>query len=399
MDAPSYSSQMDFVNKLVEFTTSSLSDFQSDLNYTAKFAYTLCGLFALFYVANIVWKSWVDGGKIDLYKCFKPFVIGFFILNFSFFTASIDFVAGQFNNCCKGFVQLMQNRSADLNAKFYERIKTLDGDAIASGEGTTETAKPKADLSEGKEQVQEQDSWESFKENFSFPSGKQLILYIQSATRELFGWVCQFLASLVGVCIALLAFINRCVLSFFGPFIFAISLLPHCEMLLMGWIRKYLTYSMYPCILNIINGIMMGATSVVVTGIEGATDPDSLLGGNGLELYYTNLALICINVVTIFIYMCVPSIAGQIMDAGSNGVGAAVSGAISYATSKAAGSNNKIMGGIATGAKMAGSAAMTGGIGAVASGIVGAAGKVSEHIRGGKDGGESNGNQHKQAKT
>lgn len=81
-DYGTYSTQMDFVDSLVDFSTHELGGFQEDLMVATTYANALCGVFALFYVANIVWKSWVSGGQIDLYKCFRPFVIGFLIVNY-----------------------------------------------------------------------------------------------------------------------------------------------------------------------------------------------------------------------------------------------------------------------------------------------------------------------------
>ena len=340
MDAGTdYSTQMDFVEKLANFASTSITSFQKDLNVAATFANALCGIFALFYIGNIVWKSWVEGGRIDLYKCFRPFVIGFFILNFSILTSAIDFVAGGFVECSRSFVDYEQAKSEQINNQFYEAMKTMDASKIKPLESVE--VKPQDDLGtndgNGKQEVSSlEQCWNDLSqwvsETFTLES---LFVWITSAFREFFSWVAQLLASLVGCCIILLSFLNKCILTFFGPLIFALSLLKHSEGMIMSWVKKYLTYSLYPAILNIINGILCGAMTMVVTGVSGSTDPNSLLGGTGMELVYINYALVGVCVASIFMYMSTPSIAGQIVDVGANAIGGSIMAASTFAMAKA----------------------------------------------------------------
>ncbi len=340
-DYGTYSTQMDFVDKLVEFSATELGAYQKELTVASTFSNAICGIFALFYVANIVWKSWVNGGQIDLYKCFRPFVIGFLIINFTWMTAAVDFVAGGFTMCSREFVDYEEAKSKEMNAQFYQAMKTMDAskiqpitsveiapkDSIGSNPGTG-----KPEQSAIGEAVDNVTQW--FSDNFSMDA---IMLSLQSALREFIAWLAQLVASMVACCMILLSFIMRCILTFFGPLLFALSLLPHSNGMIMGWLRKYLTYSLYPAIMNIINGILCGAMCMVVTGFIGSTKETDLLNGTGWELVYINCALMAISICSIFIYLSIPSIAGQLVEVGSNAVGGAVMGATSYMMSKAGG--------------------------------------------------------------
>lgn len=370
-DYGTYSTQMDFVDSLVDFSTNELGGFQEDLMVATTYANALCGVFALFYVANIVWKSWVSGGQIDLYKCFRPFVIGFLIINFTWMTAAVDFVASGFTLCSRDFVDYQAEKSKSMNAQFYEAMKTMDAskiqtitsvetapkDSIGSNPGTG-----KPEQSAVGEAMDNVTQW--FSDNFTIDA---LMLSLQSALREFIEWLAQTISSLIACCMILLSFVMRCILTFFGPLIFALSLLPHSNGMIMSWTRKYLTYSLYPAILNIINGILCGAMCIVVTGFAGSTKSTDLLNGTGWELAYINMALMAVSVVSIFIYLSVPSIAGQIVDVGSNAIGGAVMGASSYMMSKVGGkmAENKAIQKGASGMGKAGAFMATGGLSAV----------------------------------
>ena len=392
-----YSSQMNFVTKLVEFSTNELGGFQEELTVASTYANALCGLFALFYIANIVWKSWVNGGQIDLYKCFRPFVIGFLIINFTWLTAAVDFVAGGFTACSRNFVEYQEAKSKEMNNEFYQAMKTMDASKIQPI--TSVEIQPKDSIGSnagiGKpeqgtigEAVDNVAQW--FSDNFTVDA---IMLSLQSALREFISWLAQLISSLIACCMILLSFVMRCILTFFGPFLFALSLLPHSNGMLMSWTKKYLTYSLYPAILNIINGILCGAMCVVVTGFIGSTNETDLLNGTGWELSYINFALLAISVVSIFIYLSVPSIAGQLIEIGSNAVGGAVMGASSYMMSKIGGkmSQNTAVQKGANGLAKTGAFMATGGLSVVPSLLSWGYNKM-------KDGGEKNAGSRKEAK-
>ena len=86
------------------------------------FAHTLCGLFALFYICVIVWKSWANGSQIDLYKCLKPFVIGLCIMNFSTIVAGVDLIAKGMGSVTQEFVNKCSAESKEQFNQYAQSI-------------------------------------------------------------------------------------------------------------------------------------------------------------------------------------------------------------------------------------------------------------------------------------
>ncbi|MCQ2199158.1 MAG: type IV secretion system protein [Paludibacteraceae bacterium] len=388
-----FSTQMDFVGEMADFVQKSQSTIQGELLVAVQFATALCGFFALFYIANIVWKSWANGGQIDIYKCLKPFVIGILILNFSLVSGFIDIIASGFSACSRSFQETQISKSNGKQNEFLTLMKTYDAQSLVS-----EDFKPMEDGEElgsnnGNGKVKKESGWglsemveslsQTISETFSMD---HLMDSIMTMGRRFICWLSMLISSLVGVCMIMIAFVNKCILIFFGPMMFALSLLPKSEGMIMGWCKKYFTYSLYPAIINIINGIMCACMSAAQDGIIGSTDPNSILGGTGSELVYTNYALTGISIIAIFLYLAVPSVAGQIMEVGSNMLGTSAAAALTFATSK---SMNKLGGTqlgqtVSSGAKMAGVTAATGGLNmagkAVSYGM--------DYLRGGKSGGK-----------
>ena len=143
-----WNTQMEFVNKMADFVNKSQSSLQGDLLVACQYANALCGFFALFYVANIVWKSWVNGGQIDLYRCFKPFVIGFLIINFSLVAGMVDEVAGGFTKCSIAFQKQQVTKSKSKNEKWLNDMKNYDSKSLVTKQTEEVTVDPNAQVAQ-----------------------------------------------------------------------------------------------------------------------------------------------------------------------------------------------------------------------------------------------------------
>lgn len=368
-----WNTQMEFVGKMADFVNKSQSSLQGDLLVACQYANALCGFFALFYVANIVWKSWVNGGQIDLYRCFKPFVIGFLIINFNLVSGIVDEIASGFTKCSVAFQAKQVSKSKEQNEKWITEMKNLDSNGLVTKEKEEVTKGKELGANDGNGVKKKADqSWKEivvsgFNDLTSSLDINHIMLSWQKMGQEFLMWIVKFLASLVSVCIIMIGFINRCVLIFFGPVMFALSLLPSADGMIMGWVRKYFTYSLYPAIVNIINGVMASSMCYAMSGIMGSTDSNSIAGGSGMELMYVNFALCGISLISIFLYMAVPSVAGQIVDVTGNVMGASAGAAINYGTSKAMSKfgGTKLGQAMSSGAKNIGASMATGGLSSV----------------------------------
>ena len=288
------------------------------------FAHTLCGLFALFYICVIVWKSWANGSQIDLYKCLKPFVIGLCIMNFSTIVAGVDLIAKGMGSVTQEFVNKCSAESKEQFNQYAQSIvngssKTTTGQTTMDQQSEVKSndhlVKQKEDL-EQEISATETRSWrEQILGGRDFIKELPARLYatFEGGLVTLVSAVATLIASIISCCVLCMGFISRCVFYVFGPVLFAMELIPGMEGRIAGWFKKYFTYCLYPCIIQVINGVLILLMVVLAKGFSGNAGV-----GLGVAEFH-----IIIGIIGAFMFMNVPSVASQIMDTASNGLGAA----------------------------------------------------------------------------
>lgn len=321
-----------------------LDTFIDELGLATSFAHALCGLFALFYICRIVWVSWANGSQIDIYKCLKPFAIGMSIMFFAEIAAGVDFLAGsigkatqQFSNNCteaseKQFDEYIKGVTDSKMVKKDESRKNLDMES-----GRTVTLETN---NQNKETVNVDQGWieEGLELLRSIKNAPDIILKGISCTWwSLLQSVCVLFASIVSCCVLCMGFIGRCVFYFFGPILFAMELIPGMEGRIAGWFKKYLTFSLYPCLINIVNGVLV-LLMVTLTDLVANTvgSVDSTIGADGIVLVeQAGRVHFIVAFIGAFMFMSIPSVANQIMDTASNALGGSGMVPISFAAGKA----------------------------------------------------------------
>lgn len=322
--------------------TLKIENFQSELGVTTDFAHALCGLFALFYVCRIVWRSWANGSQLDIYKALKPFVIGMAIMFFSTFVSAVDFVSDtigkatqEFSDACSdkskeqfnqviGFVgnANVVKPSDENNPEGYDNV----GKEPQVIRGTQEVAK-----SEKEEEKEYRSSIKGMLESLL----DFLATIAKGITASIWGlikWLCVLLASIIACCILCMGFIGKCIFYFFGPFLFAMELIPGMEGRIVSWFKKYFTFSLYPCIINIINGVL---SLLTVSLVDLMLKSDFTVVCKYQEIEKLGQIHFVIAFIGAFMFMSVPSVASQIMETASNGLGGSGMIPVSFAAGKA----------------------------------------------------------------
>lgn len=392
----SESVKYDWVDTVARYCDGNINAFSTQLSATVGIAYALCGLFAVVYVANIVWKSWISGGQIDLYKCLKPFVIGVLIMNFNLVVGFIDVVMGAMNKGAQVFNQVQTTRSASQNESAYEYIgsfgffgledKYEDERKAALGEETL--SQNTSDNEEGASQ--ESDSWA-----FSTMAGGigkivDVILtpahFVELILADAISCIISFLTSIMCCVVLLTSFISRCVLIFFGPFIFSLSLVKGFDHGIYSWCKRYVTFSMYPIIMNVINGVLMGLSTMLMTSMK-----DFYVGG--IDAIFLWRIIMCI--IGICMMANVGKLAATIMDVTTEGMEKGMMSASGFIMKQGKDAKQAMVGKLGSGtgqaSQLAGGAAAgmaTGGAATVAQLAAGAAQKTGEAV--GKGASDSN---------
>lgn len=322
--------QQDFVQDFANILDTSL--FKDTLSSATSFAHAVCGLFALIYICNLVWKSWSNGSQLDLLKIIKPLVIGFCIMNFNVVVGSVDLVLSGMGYATQEFSNLCSKNSAEQIKDFANEVYTekdivhpnennltLDQKArqIDSGDKLNSTINNE-NVTEGSQTYDDKVLQKlGFLEGLAASIVNEFQLWVTASIQEALGQI----ASLVMLCILYMGFLGKCIFYFFGPILFALELVPGMEGKISGFFKKYITYSLYPCCINVVNGILI----------------TSMVSLSNFDNYF--FVHVAISFIGIFMFCSVPSVAHQLMETATNQLGSAAMVPISYAANKA---GNKI---------------------------------------------------------
>lgn len=275
----------------------------------SSLATSLCGIFALLYIGNIIWKSWCSGGSINIYAIFKPFVYGLIIMNFNLF---IDIVNGIGNIVLVQPTQtLIKNQNQKIDKYINSNINYILKEEVEKEE-------------------ENKDFFDSLKDGWddvSFPSsediGKAIMNYFNYGVNKIVG----ALGYLVGYIIVTISFILRLILYVLGPFAIALSILPNFSNVFNNWLSRYITIFLYiPCV-------------NIITYIGSALLLDTFSDSSNADDYLAFSLVLAVS------YICVPSIASFVTgSAGASSI-TSESRSIGKASKSTASKAAKVLGG------------------------------------------------------
>lgn len=300
-------SSLQYANSLVQTYNDYLYEvYQNstkDIGTVAGIGSALCAIFALFYIGNIIWKSWCQGGSINLYAILRPFCIGLIIANFGIFTQMIDGVMSLINKPTTLLVEKSCTNSSENFEKVISNIKETDtfsdeeyNNSVQESEDTEDT---------------EDDFFSSLGEGIANSlSGFFLWLFNSIMTYSINQgiYLISMLGAIASLCVMTFGTFTKIILFYIGPFVFALSLIPYFSDSIRSWVARYITVCLYaPCI-NIIN---FGMMNVYNSYLEKLVSSSSIseVGSNAAA----GFVVIALSIAAAFCYICVPSIAGFIV--------------------------------------------------------------------------------------
>lgn len=281
-----------------------LDDCIQNVGDVTSVAILLCGLFALFYIGNMVWQGWCKGESINIYALFRPFAIGLIIINFTTFVKVMDDVCGWIN---KPTVALVEQYSMNQNNALGKKLKK-NFDSMIEGE----TKSKEGDIKLNVKKENEETKVDFCADSKASSSSWSLTGSIADAIKEIVMGEVLALLSIVALVVAIgvlsIAFVSKLILVYVGPFAFALSLIPYFSGSLSSWIGRYVTVSLYaPCV-NITCFAMMKLFRETVESI--GTSGEIGLG------YYLILSL-----ASTASFLAIPSISNYIVSsAGAGGL-------------------------------------------------------------------------------
>ena len=324
----------------------------------------IAGFAALFYIAYRVWGHIARAEPIDFYPLFRPFVIGFCVLNFMLVVRMIN---GLLQPTVAATNTMVNNSDAAIKALLAQKEKALEQtDAWnmyvgPSGEGDTDKwykyTHPEDPTRESEGMLEGVGNAVKFamaKAGYNF----------RNAIKEVLAEILQLLFAAASLCINTLRTFNLIVLAILGPLVFGLSVFDGFHHTLRQWLARYINYFLWLPVANIF-GAIIGKIQEKMLAMD-----ISQIGSAGDTFFSrTDAGYMIFLIIGIIGYTTIPSIANYIVFAGGGGMTRGVT--------------NLFMGGASVASTMAVNQAM-GGASRLGQGIqhvFGAAGQFAEGYR------------------
>lgn len=325
----------------------------------------IAGFAAMWYVASRVWRHIARAEQVDLYPLFRPFVLGFIILNFPFFIAIVN---GLFQPVVDKTASLVQNTDAAVAALLQQKQAAIEKTdqyqwfVGAGGDGDQ-------DLWEQYSGEASTGTFSSVTNAFKFAMAKMSYNF-RNQIKEWMSEVLQVIYEAAALCINTLRTFNMVVLAILGPLVLGISVFDGFHHTLNHWAARYINVFLWLPVANIF-GAIIGNIQVEMLKI----DLSQIQARGDTFFSPTDMGYLIFMIIGIVGYFTVPTIAGHIVQVG--GHGALLSKTTTMATST-----------VMSGAGMAGKAAGAVG-GTMSSGLDNMAGAPGQIRDGYQQGGQS----------
>ncbi len=297
-----------------QFAKFNLSSFLSDsfvdnlfencidqLSAITELCFLLCGLFSFGYFANILMKTWAKGEPIELLPLLKPFVIGVITINFTLVYNSVDSLFDPINS-------YTEKISQHDNLEYQQKSKEL-----SEIKKTYQLAEKKVKSESG--------FWKGiFGINSATSFFDNLYINVMDLLLNAVEYIAAIAFGAVKLTIRAINIAFRIVLIIFGPFAFALSILPIFKKNWIGWLSKYINVCLFIPIANLMDVIIQQLNATLMQQhieiYRQALDQLSY-DVTSLDSSLTTITISYIIFLLTFIvlYLMIPSIASYIVNA------------------------------------------------------------------------------------
>jgi len=275
----------------------------------------IAGFAALFYIAYRVWGHVSRAEPIDFYPLFRPFVIGFCVLNFM---SVVQMVNGLLQPTVAATNKMVNNSDAAIKALLAQKEKALEN---------TDTWK----MYVGPGGEGDPDKWYQYthpedpgrNDEGVFAGVGNAVRFamakagynFRNAIKEVLAEILQLLFAAASLCINTLRTFNLIVLAILGPLVFGISVFDGFHHTLRQWLARYINYFLWLPVANIF-GAIIGKIQENMLKVD-----LNQIGSQGDTFFSrTDAGYMVFLIIGIIGYSTIPSIANYIVFAGGGGV-------------------------------------------------------------------------------
>lgn len=302
----------------------------NDVADLQSYAMAIAGIGALLYICSKFWREWARGESIDFYGMLRPIAIGLCIINFSALPAFLEVCTSPLETVTK---ELREKKNVEFNEKLTQYASDNVNDLKDAAQTTASNLSSLFGSGEEIEAVETESSTTADNGSILTVLSKiyNIISYynpfdnlgrvVNQGVMWIISAVAKYLCIAVTYVLAVLVYFTKILLVIIGPLVFALSIYPKFDGLIVTWFSRYINVSLWIPICNLI-GYMMQA--LVSTTMFSSAD----VSGGVYEVQATQsniFVAIIFQIVGLIMYCMVPRIAGWIIDPhGSDIIGSAV---------------------------------------------------------------------------
>jgi len=269
----------------------------------------IAGFAALWYIASRVWRHLANAEPVDFYPLFRPFVLGFCILNFS----SVLFMI---NGVMKPTVTATAKMVEGSNAAIAVLLKDKE-------EALKKT--PQWEMYVGDNNEGNQDKWYRFNNKDADPDDQNIFESIgsdikfmmaksfyrfQNSIKQVISLVLRVVFEAASLCIDTLRTFQLLVLSILGPLVFGLAVFDGLQHTLTAWLSRYLNIFLWLPVANIL-GALIGKIQEQMLKL----DMSQIAETGSTSFSATDIAYMVFLIIGIVGYATVPSVANSIIAA------------------------------------------------------------------------------------
>jgi len=316
---------------------------------------------ALFYIGHRVWRHIANAEPIDFYPLFRPFVIGFCIINFSMILGLIN---GIMKPTVTGTAAMVKNSNQAIEVLLKQKEealkKTNKWQMYVGADGSGDRHK----------WLKYRYGMESDDENIFESVGNSIDFALEKAgynfrnsVKEWMSQILEILFQAASLCINTLRTFQLIVLAILGPLVFGISVFDGFQHTLTVWLARYINIFLWLPVANIFGAVIAKIQELMIQ-----LDISQIAEEGNTVFSSTDVGYLIFLIIGIVGYFTVPSVANYIVNAAGGDA----------MQQKA----TKLFAGAATGGIGTASAAAVGGIGAGASMAADAMGNAASTMTG-----------------
>jgi conjugative transposon TraJ protein len=298
------------------------------------------GIGALLYVGSKVWKNMANGEPLEFYPLLRPFVIGFFVVNFSMVKAPIDFLMERVERLSYGYFEgkfgSIEEQAKKVREKVEEQARERQAKEKAERE---ERLRDKNMLGQAVEYLKEGAEYMGKNLLSGFSSIAGLISTIVSAVLYCLVYVFKVLITWYYEYVSIL---YRCILGILGPIAFTVAIFPGFQNGITNWLAKYISICLWPVVFGIVHYLIVSIQTELICSVD-----YSQWWSAGVALSVAEWQAVFLGIIEIALYLTVPTIVSWIIPNGDtsgalggmktmlSSVATAVGAAVGFATGAA----------------------------------------------------------------